>query len=838
LEVVIPASIASRNTAACGRIIMAALWGLFLLCPPVNAQPDGYQFVAVPHFDAVYPPDRWVPVRLEFQNRTDRAVDSHALLPVSNDRGGVQFRLPVRIPAQSRVVVMSYAYFPQHVRVSETQQRTGHVPPVTIAQWRRADGGMLGRAEMLARPLVAGMSARTADFPTDTVGFYVITISGRTQLGDISATDPGELAYFIERLTQRPVAGPPREPRDLPRHSVAFDGCGAIIIDALHPDLIDQAQQEALLGYVTAGGTMIIANPEPDSDPTDSWLGPYLPVQLIGLRQTDYIRPLGPFEEGGDIALQGLLAVTEAVEAAGEVLLRDEHYVHVARIRLGLGQVVFISYPPNALDPSDPRAAQLWHQILNLDQPSRDWRETRLTDERDRILQSMIGLPAAPLTLAAAITGAYVLLILGVQLFVGGPRRPAAFVIVTALAVVLSIALVTTGMVHRRDFTLSGASMVIIDAAPEGGGIQQEVVAWSGANRDDFTIQAAHRQTSLRPVEASPGNPPVIDVDTFSVPSAGVHQARIERIWLAQGSLAREQRAQAVGTFGPQGLRLEVHNELGQPLAAPLILWEQNSVALDDLPQGSSQVLVTRPANPPGDFTNAAIFSPESAKLRADMIRASLAPPAEHMLIGPRRLPPMVVAWLDDRVPRLIATPDDPSAPLRTQAMVRIPLRFDPTPVGTPVRISNGFTRLETGDFRGLPYDAQSQEWIATPQGGNWVFGFAVPEQIGRLRINRAHFEVNVSAPQHNITIRRGQIRDGQPSHNPAGPVVVQWRQPLGRQAFSFECGPDDVDENGWVWIQLDVEAPSVATSPWHFREVAVSYEGEVVAPSGRQPQR
>jgi hypothetical protein len=135
-------------------------------------------------------------------------------------------------------------------------------------------------------------------------------------------------------------------------------------------------------------------------------------------------------------------------------------------------------------------------------------------------------------------------------------------------------------------------------------------------------------------------------------------------------------------------------------------------------------------------------------------------------------------------------------------------------------------------ELRGLPHDPVTNVWNPASIGGTWTFGFEPPRKIGHVRVTRAIVEVDISAPQHTVILRRGQVRNGQPIVNLAGPVAAQWRNPIGRQSpITFETTVEDVDADGRLWLHMTVEAPPVATSLWHVRDFGVSLEGEVIAP-------
>src|SRR5439155_18118887 len=181
---------------------------------------------------------------------------------------------------------------------------------------------------------------------------------------------------------------------------VGYDACRAVIFDRSDPDCLDLAQRQALREYLLGGGALILSAPSADvADPARSWLAPYIPVQIIGRRQIDRLDLQGGI---GSLRLRDFVPAAEAFDAfpvgAGsqsdaEVVFRDGHYVHAAVSRVGLGRVVFTSFPINALDSGDQRAAQVWRRLLDFGSTESDGRSMDLGQEQARLLPAMLGRP-------------------------------------------------------------------------------------------------------------------------------------------------------------------------------------------------------------------------------------------------------------------------------------------------------------------------------------------------------------------------------------------------------------------------------------------------------------
>jgi hypothetical protein len=544
--------------------------------------------------------------------------------------------------------------------------------------------------------------------------------------------------------------------------------------------------------------------------------------------------------------LLGTLPTAEAVDAdpgpdpaaAPRVLLRDEHFVHAAYRPVGLGRVVFTSFPASALAPNDERAISLWRALLDSGDPAADWSATALSnpDDRDELLESMIGVPTAPWSLAAAVAGGFVALVALLHLAMGGTRRPAAFAVVVGLAVIASAALLGLASARQGGQELAGARLATMDLAATGGGMFRQLTTYLGRDDDGFSVAAADPAVALRPVVSS--SPVVLTLEPFAAPDAGVHAARIERVWEAVRPVSGDVRLDAAMAFGPDGPTLTVGNPFDAPLAGPVLVWGNVfRLGQPELPPGESSIRQME-RNARGDFANVSVIASEVDKLRGEILRAAESP-ASDVLARATEPAPHLAAWMDESAaPRLLTT--DPGEPrMRGHVLVRAPLRIEPSPVGSRVRVPRGFTRLTLGQSRGLPFNLATQEFIANAQTGQWGFALAAPPQVGALRPARVTLAADAAAPAHTITFLKGQVRDGKPRENPAASgadVVATWVNPIGQQTVTFEVGPDDADAFGRVWLLMRVEKTDAADlgnlTQWHLRELDLAYDdAEVVGP-------
>ena len=528
------------------------------------------------------------------------------------------------------------------------------------------------------------------------------------------------------------------------------------------------------------------------------------------------------------------LDLCEAVDGDGEVLLRDANYVHAAVRRVGLGRVVFTSFPIDALDHADPRTAALWIKLLDLEAPAHDWTSSALGQERDSILEAMIGAPAAPWSLAAAVAGGYVLLILLVQFAVGGARRPAAFAIGAAVAIVACGTLVGLTRVRGGGQSISAARLSTIELGPLGGGVRHEALAFLGRDESAFGL-STDLPATLRPAVASANDPPAIDQLPFAAPGAGVHSGRVDRVWQASDTIAADKALLATAQFTPEGVKIEIDNRTGQEVLAPLLLWNRHCYRLPGLPPGRSGSLLG-PRNAPGDYTNVSVFTGEEADLRGRIAQLALAPRSDAPVGFFTEQPPILLGWLAP------AASDSPAAPIvhysieprpmLAQIMLRAPLQIRPSPAGASVRVPSDFVVTSTGATAGgIPYDPTHHEWLPSIRTGNWIVGFQLPPQIGKFKPLSASISADMSVPGHTIVLRRGQCSNGVVGDNPQGPIVAQWNQAIGSRTASIDLDANDVDSRGFLWLRLSVEDTESGASAsgvlpqWKINDLAVSYE-------------
>jgi hypothetical protein len=798
-------------------------------------------------YGAVFPPETWLPLQLEFINRGGSDIAGWGVWPVEAKQGSVNFEVPVTVPAHSRVKVWAYGYVPaQAPGGKEWGQVKSGVPLATI-QWRDQGGARLARVPVLG--MASWASGKEATGDTAHPGWVFLSINANNPNpapgsedaaepihtpteAENNATSLQDLCTQLTALLNEPILSASVPSQWAPRSDAGYAACRFVMLGEGNPDNLDAVQRQALLRFVRAGGNLVVASPRVEDRVGQSWIAPYLPVQLIGYRLADRIEVS---KGNAPLKLLGYVPVAEAVVGSGmreHVVMRDAHYVHAAWRPLGAGRIIFTSFPVAGLDAKDKRTATIWRQLLNTEVPATHWQATQLHNQRVELVAGQLGKPTASWLAAAILAGGFVLLVLVAQLAFTGARRPGAFALAVGVAVVLSVVLVGWTMVRTGRQALMGSSLSVMEIGPDGGGHQREVSAYVGKNMDDFSISAKESGGGvlIRPIISAAQNVPVVREKPFHIPAAQVQALRVERVWQADGSAPADLKASATARFGETGLTLNIDNQTGQTLLSPVWLWDNAIFSLSDLPDGKTETVPDR-RNAVGDYTNAAVIRSQLAQWRGQVVGA-LHTPLEGGAMGRKKsIGPEIDAWLA-HPPALT----DSAAAMRQQGMVSLPVRFERSPAGSTVKVDPAYVRLVTGGSGVAQYDPSTGRWLATNLDTTFLVGFLPPPQIGRLEPLEVNLDFDINAPQQTLTIRRGQTRNGKLVRNGVngGEVVGEWTHPVERHKVTFKTEPSDYDAQGRVWLQVEVKSPPNAAaggnvvSQWQFRYLEAGMTGRV----------
>jgi hypothetical protein len=807
---------------------------------PRHARAEDLTITAGLQYSTLYRPQGWQAVRVELRNATDRVVEGNVVLPLAHVTAPARMILPASVPPHARVRLSMWGYFPGTFEGDSAGASDGaaarHMAPLSVVEWRNSAGALLARAEVVGVPLAtAGQQGPGEGLEAG----EMILVVGERHLVDDEPYDAAALVNHLRDATGVPMTAGASDIEGFPREPAGLRAVRAVVLEAIDPELLDRAQRDALLDYLRSGGIVIVAAPLDAVGRTGGWFEPHFPVRLIGSRMANEV----PFS--ADAAADGAamlkfrqwLPIVEAVERPGaEVILRSSDYVHLATKSVGLGKVVFTSFPINGLaEIRQPQAAALWAQLLGVRRPLWEWSATGLGEVRHQVLAEMIGTKVAPWSAAAAVAGGYILLVLAAQFFYRGAGRPRAFAASCTIACIISGALLIMGMARHKDTTLQEASLAVVDVGPNADGWRQESFAFAGRDDPNLSLRVTDARVLLRPALADDADRPSVGQQPASAEKAGVAAERIERVWEAAGPADPAWRLEAVAKLGPGGLSLDIDNGTGRTLHSPLVIWNGSALAIADVPAGRSTVDQMQ-VNARGQFTGLGTITSDLAKRRARIVAASLAPANERSFANAARLtpPPMLVGWVDDAAAAsaLVRPADRDGIENKSMILVRTPLRLASLPAGSKLTAPPALVSI---DFSRMPYDRMKGETVSTPQDGQWLVGFQVPAAVGRVRPTRATLSLRVTLPGHQLTIRKQQCAEGAPKANQRAEPVAAWDRGVGAREADMELGPSDIDRDGRVWLLFDVHSVGAPTGgnplSWQIADLGLSIDAEVVGP-------
>jgi len=140
------------------------------------------------------------------------------------------------------------------------------------------------------------------------------------------------------------------------------------------------------------------------------------------------------------------------------------------------------------------------------------------------------------------------------------------------------------------------------------------------------------------------------------------------------------------------------------------------------------------------------------------------------------------------------------------QNLVRMRVGLEPSPAGSPVRIDGCFNRIVPGELRGLPYVEARNEFLRSSLSGAWTLYIEPPAEIGAIEPHHIRIQIDLASPQHKLTLRRGQFRDGKPTVDRKGPILGQWDGKVGLQTVELDPQPDDYDSQGRLGLMIEVQ--------------------------------
>ena len=178
--------------------------------------------------------------------------------------------------------------------------------------------------------------------------------------------------------------------RALPRDWIGYSTVDVLVVREvpLTERRIFKAQQAAMLDWIQRGGTLIISGGSSFNYLQGSFIEPFLPVELKGVRKTvigsDFLRKsfqLSVLSNERVLLNQHLLTdshfecIQFAPKAGGEVLIGTAEQIYVAKRNFGDGRIICLAFDYNAppfgvseksMEKSEQQVAEtFWHELLS-----------------------------------------------------------------------------------------------------------------------------------------------------------------------------------------------------------------------------------------------------------------------------------------------------------------------------------------------------------------------------------------------------------------------------------------------------------------------------------------
>ncbi len=305
------------------RSILAALAIIMLLPglrPPVQAQ-AGLELTAVPAFEGNYLPGAWLPIQVRLKNSgAARGVAVAAAIANTSFRNTV----PVDLPAGAEKQLVLYAAMEQEVRSVR----------VTV----EADGVVLAGQELEVRPR-----------------------AGERLLGLVSSDDLRLSLPRRQELSALPFTTVRLPVAEIPHSAAGLSSLSLLLLADAPTEELSVAQRQALLGWVSAGGHLVLGG------------GPTAARTLAGLPPQLQPATLGASAQVPDASLAALAGAPGPGALPGVVLtpapdaraaLERDPPAWVQR-PLGVGMVTQLAFDPGAPALAGWEAApRFWDQLL------------------------------------------------------------------------------------------------------------------------------------------------------------------------------------------------------------------------------------------------------------------------------------------------------------------------------------------------------------------------------------------------------------------------------------------------------------------------------------------
>lgn len=187
--------------------------------------------------------------------------------------------------------------------------------------------------------------------------------------------------------------------KHLPRHWKGYDSVDLFIFrDVLLTERrISKQQQQALLDWIQRGGTVLVSGGVDFHHLQGSFLEPFLPVDLVGLRTATHLpESIARFGFEADSPFD---LIEFRLKPGVQALVGDGNQTYVAKRSLGSGQIISLAFDYSASPFSEPPGVDaFWRWLLSTQGKSPRHMEARYEAYRrhhEKILRLLTTLPSA-----------------------------------------------------------------------------------------------------------------------------------------------------------------------------------------------------------------------------------------------------------------------------------------------------------------------------------------------------------------------------------------------------------------------------------------------------------
>jgi hypothetical protein len=321
----------SFTASNASRFLFIFLWILTGLLRPTPAQaqaqaPGGVSLAVQPGFEGYCRDGTWTPIQITLVNDGAalqgvlQVLQVGAINSFSTGSGRVIYAQEISLPEKAQKTVTINVYLEDYVHTLRVQLQVGEQTVTSIEvplSWLNA-----GR--------LYGIMAATS------TPFNVLSNAGSS----------GAQAYVVQV-----------SPASLPDRAIALEALDALIVSGIDTGSLSPAQQEALAGWVDAGGHLVVSG-GPDWQRSAAGLSELLPVTLRGTASQVSLGSLNQLRLSPEALNGDALAANLTLKAGAQLLAGSPESPLIVTQVKGVGRITYLAFDP-ALKPFAGWAGQL-----------------------------------------------------------------------------------------------------------------------------------------------------------------------------------------------------------------------------------------------------------------------------------------------------------------------------------------------------------------------------------------------------------------------------------------------------------------------------------------------